>query len=207
MARPKKPKTPQQLKGLAIQAMLAAEGQVFFDKLKIEDPMEAKRLRAMSKFGAFVRTRAQRSMRRRKGGQSEPGKPPFAHSGELRELLFFSYEQASDTVVVGPILFGRRKNRQTVPRVHEMGGALVIDKPPDLKEFLSKLAPADRWRAYGKAKALGVPMRSYVRRFMPGGAKLEPTQAHYPKRPYMKPALDAELPKFAEQFQGRLRTN
>lgn len=57
-------------------------------------------------------------MRRRKG-RSKPGQPPHAHSGELRDLLYFSYDKASRGVVVGPAAFSRRTG---VPAVLEHGG-------------------------------------------------------------------------------------
>ncbi len=78
------------------------------------------RRRALSKAGAFVRRRAQTSMRKRKA-ISEPGSPPSAHSGELRKLLFFAYDPRTDSVVVGPVVFKRGE----VPRLHEHGGTVT----------------------------------------------------------------------------------
>lgn len=67
--------------------------------------------------GALVRTIAKRSMRKRKGPAS-PGSPPNVHSGELKKLLVFSWDQQSESVVVGPAWF----NGSPVPSVLEHGG-------------------------------------------------------------------------------------
>lgn len=61
--------------------------------------------RALSKFGAFVRTRAKSSIRKRKK-ISQPGQPPSSHTGKLKKLIFFGYDREKKSVVVGPLLFG-----------------------------------------------------------------------------------------------------
>lgn len=124
---------------------------------------ERGKLKALSKFGAFVRRRAQTSMRRRKRGVSAPGTPPFAKKGLLKKLLFFAYDPASDSVLVGPAAI----NKSPVPNTHEFGGLL------------------------GR------------RRTRKDGTRSQKT-VRYPARPFMKPALDAELPKFADCFRGSI---
>lgn len=92
----------------------------FFDRRRVIDAIGKAKVKYYSKVGAFVRRRAQTSMRRQKNFRkySAPGKPPFAHAGHLRELLFFSYDSSTDSVVVGPIPY--RKGE--VPALHEHGG-------------------------------------------------------------------------------------
>ena len=126
----------------------------FFDRERVMRAAERAQVRLLSKFGAFVRTTAQRSMRQRKKGSSEPGQPPLAHSGELRKLLFFSFDPITKTVVVGPLGF----KKSDVPHLHEFGGVAIRKGKP----------------------------------------------AKYPARPYMKPAMLAELPKFASLFRGQI---
>jgi hypothetical protein len=116
------------------------------------------RRRALSKAGAFVRQRAKTSMRKRKA-ISEPGAPPSAHSGELRKLLFFAYDERSDSVVIGPVVF----RAGVVPGLLERGGTVV------------------RKGRNGQNRTL-----------------------HYRARPYMAPALKAELPKFRELLRGMI---
>lgn len=93
----------------------------FFDRDKVQAAMDRETHRALSRFGAFVRRRAQTSMRKRKG-PSSPGTPPNAHANPLlRKLLFFSYDRHAKTVVVGPVAL---RAGSLVPRVQEYGGAM-----------------------------------------------------------------------------------
>jgi hypothetical protein len=55
----------------------AAKGS-FFDRAKVKNAVDAGTRRVLSRFGAFVRTRARTSIRKRKG-TSPPGGPPHAH--------------------------------------------------------------------------------------------------------------------------------
>jgi hypothetical protein len=89
----------------------------FFDKAAVINAMDRKDRAALSKAGAFIRTRARSSMRRTK--KSAPkGQPPRAHVGKLKEFLYFSYDPQTKSVVVGPAKFGDG----TVPRIQEEGG-------------------------------------------------------------------------------------
>lgn len=93
----------------------------FFDSQRVLRGMALARRKALSKAGAFVRTRARSSIRRRRA-ISPPGRPPSGHVGTYRQLIFFAYDQASDSVVVGPTLF---RPNSDVPRLLEHGGLAV----------------------------------------------------------------------------------
>lgn len=88
----------------------------FFDRAAVIARVEKATIRAMSKFGAFVRKRARSSIRRRRK-ISEPGQPPSAHSGEIK-LIYFVYDPGTKSVVVGPLLFKRGE----APPLLEFGG-------------------------------------------------------------------------------------
>lgn len=95
----------------------------FFDRKPIIDRLHRAELRYLRKAGAVVRLTAKRSMRRHKGASS-PGKPPHAHVGRLRDLIFFGLDSATNSVVIGPSLLNgsSRKGGQTLPALHEFGG-------------------------------------------------------------------------------------
>lgn len=120
--------------------------QYFFDRQEVQDRMEAKQRRVMSRFGAFVRTRDQRSIRYRKG-VSAPGQPPSAHRSlarlktnkktgvtkqqsvsPLREFIFFAATEDNGTpgVVVGPILLNGSKPG-TLRTIEEGGEVFTKD--------------------------------------------------------------------------------
>ena len=163
----------------------------FFDRRAVTAAADKGMVRALSKFGAFVRRAAQTSMRYRKG-PSQPGQPPSAHKSKqlaalkkmgrakhngalLRELLFFSYDPSTRSVVVGPL--GFKTKGIPVPALHEFGGSRMAYKN---ERFV-----AGRGR---KAKTVEI-----------GGKTVR-----YPKRPFMAPALDKMLPRFAQTFKGSI---
>ncbi len=99
---------------------------VFFDRSAVLDRLDAARVKVLSKQGAFVRTAARTSIRKRKG-TSSPGNPPFSHEGSLRRLILFGYEGSSESVIVGPVGF----EGSDTPAALEHGG-------PSTRTFWSK---------------------------------------------------------------------
>lgn len=61
------------------------------------------KFRALSKFGAYVRTRSRTSLRY-KQGTAPAGKPPYSHSGLLRDFIYFAYDESTGSVVIGPVV-------------------------------------------------------------------------------------------------------
>jgi hypothetical protein len=90
----------------------------FFDREKVTRAVDRGRRQALARSGGLIRTTARRSMRRRRG-RSRPGQPPHAHAGQLRDLLFFAYDDRTRSVIVGPAAFPRRTG---VPGLLEFGG-------------------------------------------------------------------------------------
>lgn len=91
---------------------------MFFDRKAVTSRVDAAARKVLSKFGAFVRTSAKHSIRKRKA-VSEPGSPPSSHVGLLRKLIFFGYDAGRKSVVIGPTpLHGRAE----VPPLLEYGG-------------------------------------------------------------------------------------
>jgi hypothetical protein len=75
----------------------------FFDRPAVTSAVEKAAIKVLSRFGAFVRTRARTSIRKKKG-TSPPGGPPYSHVGLLRKFIFFSYDKSTESVVIGPTL-------------------------------------------------------------------------------------------------------
>ena len=105
---------------------------LFFDSPAVLRAVDRARRRVLSKQGAFLRTRARSLIRPRKTA-SAPGSPPHSHTGILRRFLYFSFDSATRTVVVGPartnqVFFDkdRRPVTGTVPRVQAYGGQITI---------------------------------------------------------------------------------
>jgi hypothetical protein len=113
----------------------------FFDKKAVTDKVDATERRLLSRVGAFVRRKAKSSLKYGKG-TSSPGQPPVVHRSigftrtktdkhgvtkkqllsPLRELMFFAYDSASNSVVIGPAIW----NHDTgIPAALEWGGSSI----------------------------------------------------------------------------------
>ena len=103
--------------GMTFQAAKGA----FFDRAKVKNTVDAGTQRVLSRFGAFVRTRARTSIRKRKG-TSPPGSPPHSHVGLLRKFILFAYDPQRKSVVIGPTLI---RAESQAPRLLEHGGEVV----------------------------------------------------------------------------------
>lgn len=73
----------------------------FFNTHKVVGAVDRATRGVLSRFGAYVRTRARTSIRKRKKA-SQPGQPPSSHRGLLRSGIFFGYEMGPRSVVIGP---------------------------------------------------------------------------------------------------------
>ena len=99
----------------------------FFDAPKVRRAVNAARRKVLVKIGKFIRVRARSLIRSRKG-PSSPGQPPHSHSGQLKQFLFYSWDAASDGVVIGPEKLGKRS--VPAPHVLEFGGHATRYKKP-----------------------------------------------------------------------------
>lgn len=97
----------------------------FFNRPAIVDRIGHARASVLSKAGAFIRRTAKGKIRYAKS-VSKPGSPPHAHASRnggkdspLRELIYFAYDDRTNSVVVGPMPF---HGTAIVPRVLEIGG-------------------------------------------------------------------------------------
>lgn len=165
----------------------------FFDRDYILDRVENAKRNALSKFGVFVFTTARGFIRKGKN-PSKPGKPPKGHGSELlKRFILFAYDDARDSVVIGPGLLNRGSN---APRLNEYGGtapgrqrrrveirrALRADGRNKSGQFIKKSAKQGgyevkrAWVTVGSAADTG-----------DGPVKTE--YCTYPARPYMRPAF------------------
>jgi hypothetical protein len=95
----------------------------FFDRAAVMNATTRAERQVLSRFGAFVRTRARTSIRSRKT-TSRPGSPPSSHLGLLKQFIFFSYDPARRGVVIGPTRLNARTGGDAPPLL-EYGGNAV----------------------------------------------------------------------------------
>jgi len=151
----------------------------FFDKPAVTWAVDGAARRVLSKFGAFVRSTARRSIRKprrvpvgelsesqlrryretgtRPFAPSRPGEPPRNQTGLLRDNIFFFYDRSERSVTIAPA----KMRSDDVPGVLEHGG-------------MTRVRPSGRM------------------------AKIEP-------RPYMGPALEKEESKLEPLWRNSVR--
>ena len=100
--------------------------KLFFDTKAVRGKVDAGTRRVLSKFGAFVRRTARSSIRKRKR-ISEPGSPPSSHTGLLKKFIFFGYDPAQRSVVIGPERLSQ-KGRGEAPHLLEYGGTGTVER-------------------------------------------------------------------------------
>jgi hypothetical protein len=157
---------------------------MFFDKPAVTKSVDRARITRLSKFGAFVRTRARSSIRKRKK-VSAAGTPPSSRTGVLKRFIFFSYERQNDSVIIGPaktnqIFFNHDGEpvNGTVPEILEKGGSITIREV--------QYPNGKWWRDDLRIRRTDHFLANAPRRMR---------TIQIDARPYMGPAFEAELPK------------
>jgi hypothetical protein len=100
--------------------------RMFFDRQAVVSKVDAATRRVLSKFGAFVRRSAKSSIRKRKK-PAPPGQPPSSHTGLLKKFIFFGYDAARQSVVIGPTRLNQ-KGRGEAPPLLEYGGKTTLKR-------------------------------------------------------------------------------
>ena len=101
-------------------------GVLMFNTKAIRNHVDRATRKVLSKFGAFVRQTAKRSIRKRKAA-SPPGSPPSSHTGLLRRFIWFGYEPGKRSVVIGPARLSD-KGRGEAPSLLEYGGSTTLKR-------------------------------------------------------------------------------
>ena len=141
----------------------------FFNPTPLINALDRAEAKFMARFGAYVRSDANRSMRRSKTGRpSRPGSPPNVHVGLLRKFNFFSYDKRAHNVVIGPVRL--QNTRYPVPGLMEYGGTAQIR----------------------------VRRNTFTTRRTRSVGTFVPKIANYPERPFMRPALQKNLKRVNE---------
>ena len=145
----------------------------FFDRAKVMAAADKATRNVLSKFGAYVRRSAKDLIRKRKGS-APPGSPPNSHTGLLRNFIFFSWDEAKRSVVIGPTKLNAKNSR--APELLEHGGT-------DQR----------------KAKTIYVKVPSGTRK-----VDIPARQVVYRARPFMQPAFDKNLPTVPDMWANAI---
>jgi len=154
--------------GIAFNLSVKEAQRGFFDRAAVRKFFGAIMANALSRFGAYVMTRARQSIREvgKKGKPAAPGSPPKSRTGLLKHFIYFSMDLSTASVVIGPAKLDGLVG--DAPRALEYGG------------------PSERRLSPKRAEELGIP----------GMAGIIPitVQPH----PYMGPAYESVLPQWPQ---------
>lgn len=195
--------------------MITIKVKVTPNRTNVKRALTLGRVEALHKIGRFVSQGAKRLVGRRAskrkratGGASEPGQPPMKHTGDIANRIRFEYDANAQTMVIGPVIFTRRKTSiytglptrgRTVPHILEHGGTVQV------MQYLSFSGSGQRVPPGRRQKWHKIP-RSRGRR-APAGARTQINTYMVQPRPFMAPSLDKERRnnKLAEAWRNVVR--
>jgi hypothetical protein len=111
---------------------------MFFDRAKVTSAVDSATRKVLSRFGAYVRQTAKNSIRKRRK-PAPPGSPPSSHTGLLRKFIFFGYDPAKQSVVIGPAALNAKNTG--APKTLEHGGATTIEVGKQKKRVTIQARP------------------------------------------------------------------
>lgn len=172
---------------------------LFFDRAAVTGAVDKATRKVLSRFGAFVRRRARSSIRKRKK-VSQPGQPPSGRTGLLKRLLFFAFEPRRQSVVIGPAALNGGYG----------DGAEMLEHGGTTTRRLWVIEPEEL--AGAKRDAAG-RLRTAAGKFVTGGGEVQfrsgrdapRVTVRHRARPFMGPAMDAELPGLPGMWRDTVR--
>lgn len=136
----------------------------FFDRPEVIAKLQKAERIALSGTGAYAMTLVRRSMRPggKSGLNSKPGEPPRWHTKLLRDHILFAYDEAKNSVVVGPRVLNGRKTRY-VPALLQFGGKTVVDEKVLVEtRKLRGRGRKEIWKSTGRRITARIAPRPYV---------------------------------------------
>ena len=108
--------------------MIKINTRTFFNNRKVLRLLDKKTHAALGRFGKYVRKVAKNSIRPvgKKGTPSQPGQPPKSRKGLLKNFIFYGFDRAKRSVVIGPQKIYGIKGK--TPNVLEYGGNIKSKK-------------------------------------------------------------------------------
>ena len=173
-----------------------------FDKQKLKKKAEAATFTSLRHAGGAIGKTARFSIRRRKKS-SKPGSPPHTQTGMLKRVIRYEVTNNKTNVIIGPVneVAGRLWN------LHEFGGVATKRRKLNPHRFrVGEHGPIRATQHGTKTKFARIELRTAAQANRATRLIAEENERrsdnrprHYPKRPFMKPALEANrsrLPRF-----------
>ena len=190
---------------------LRAAQEGFFDRDRVTNALDKATAGVLSKFGSFVMTKARQSIKSApkttrsakytyniysRQATSLPGNPPLSHTGKLKENIFFDYDKARKSVVIGPIRLNQVTHRGPSFASRQHGLAAETLEYGGIISIFEVRWPGGQWRRAdlrSRRRIAQMQQRWRTIRIAP--------------RPYMQPAFEKELrnPKLTGLWQNSVK--
>ncbi len=171
----------------------------FFDRTRVMAAVDRRTGTVLSRFGGLVRKVARQSIRPRLKA-SQPGQPPSSHTRLLKEGIWYAYEPARRSVVIGPVGLNKvyidgagQPTQGTVPQTLEQGGQIGILEA--LWHYRYRVAGRGKNRTAVREEGdfwEQIPI-SKIRRRKDAGHRTRLRTVTIQARPYMGPAFDVGI--------------
>lgn len=111
--------------------------RLYFDRPSVIRQIGRKQAKGLNRAGMLTRQRARKLLgkKRKRGGTSKPGKPPYVHTSDdrvsLRNVQYY-FDPTTTSVIIGPVKLNQVQQSWidsrvlSVPEVLEKGDVLVI---------------------------------------------------------------------------------
>ena len=175
-----------------------------FDSQLVQRKVQAASFRSLGHASGAIRLTARRSIRRSKK-PSKPGQPPHTPTGALKRVIRYAVDQQKTEAAIGPI----NEYAKTIWNLHEFGGVtrkrLRLLKAHHFR--VGDFGPIKKkaGKGFTRVRLLTEAQARRATRLIDEENRMRVADARilrrYPKRPFMRPALDTNrnrLPKFWE---------
>jgi hypothetical protein len=162
--------------------------QLKFNKAGLVKTLDQATTKFLNRAGSFVRTSARSSIRSSRKS-SKPGSPPSSPTKRLRGSIFFALEESGGkaSCVIGPTLLDSTnrfvKTSLPISQILEQGGQVIVQQ----EQYTD-----GTWHRAGLRKPSSIQV-TLPKRWV---------KISVAARPFMRPALLTNIPKFAGIWRG-----
>jgi hypothetical protein len=192
--------------------VLSIKAVARLERKKLTAAVRRANIRTLPRAGAYLRTIARRSIKRRKRTRSLPGQPPHTRTGRIKHAIRFDLGPARDSVAIGPA----RESAGRLWNLLEFGGRRIPEPAPDFTPAVPGVhAPIRRDKKTGKLVRAFIRSADQARRanaiisddLRAKAARNRKAARIQAARPFMRPALLAAAPALPDFWRNTVVGN
>ncbi|TWU39323.1 hypothetical protein [Novipirellula artificiosorum] len=203
--------------------MIGLRVRIKFDGQQLKKKVKNATFRSLGQAGGAIRLTARRSIKRKKG-PSRPGTAPHTQTGNIKRTIRYDVGKQKQDVAVGPV----RVTASKLWELHEHGGTKTSGKrqlvhstfrvgdfgPIRKGRIVRRTTKSGRTQTYryaDKYQRIKLKTQAQAARATRLIAEENARRAsdnlvrHYPKRPFMRPALVAMTPRLPKFWKDSIR--